>query len=201
MLDLELRACSFPLALHEEVLELGQMGGQDKGWLLPWSVHVCCCCLEMLPGAECSQSRLLDQLRQLAVASGVLLRVRSTSCPGSKGPGLLWPGRDLSIREDCTCLWGCNPPRWCSRAVSFPANPCHCAGPALGWVTAGGTTGWEGRWEQEVPLPAGFTQTSLGLCSAWVSSRTRANLCCLFCPPARGSSWDLPCCAYGGCAG
>ena len=127
------------------------------------------------------------------------MRARSTSCPGSKGPKLDQgcSGRAVTSQYmraahafgGATRIAGST---GCSGAVAFLASLCHCAGTALGSLDGcGGTTGREGGQEQELPLLAGFAQMSLGLRGPRASSGTRANLCCLFHPPARVSSWEL----------
>lgn len=107
-------------------------------------VHACVgleLVLEMLLRAGRSQSRLLDQLGQLATAFGVLLRVRSTSCPGSQGLKLDQGCSGQAVTSQyaraahafggATRIAGST---GCSRAVAFPSGPCHCAGAALGSV-------------------------------------------------------------------
>lgn len=125
-------------------------------------------------------------------ALAVLLRVRSTSRPGSKRfkPDQGCSGRAVTSQYvraahafgGATRIAG---GAACSGAVAFPTSPCRRAGTALGSVTAAVAqpVGGVGRSGSRLS-PAGFTQTRLGLRGPRASSGTRANLCCLFRPPA-----------------
>lgn len=77
----------------------------------------------MLPRAGHSQSRPLDQLGQLATAFGVLLRVRSTSCPGSQG---------LKLDQGCSGRAVTSQHARAAHAVGVqPASPAAPAAPGL----------------------------------------------------------------------